>query len=407
LDNGVVVLVYERFASPSVVVEGVVRVGALLEEVEHSGLANMTAAGLLRGTAVHDFDAIYESLEGVGASLSFSSGYHTTGFSGHCLREDLDLLLDIAAGALREPTFPEKEMELVRGEILTGLHMRADDTQQMANLTFNELIYSGHPYGRSSNGTISTVQALNAESCRQFHRHYYGPQEMIITIVGAIKAPEALAKVTAVLGDWQNLQKPPLPLVPDMPRPREMMRALVPMPDKQQADLRLGLPGPYRAAPDYLDVSLMNTILGVFGMMGRIGRKVRGEQGLAYYAYSQLQGGLGPAPWCAVAGVAPESIEAATQSILDEIARIQQELVPAEEVADSIAYRTGSLPVGLETNSGLAGVIEDLELYQLGLDYLETFTPTMHAITPERIQAAAQKYLSTTEIGIAVAGPVG
>jgi zinc protease len=132
---------------------------------------------------------------------------------------------------------------------------------------------------------------------------------------------------------------------------------------------------------------------------------VREEQGLAYYAYSRLHGGLGPSPWIASAGVAPDKVDQAIESIRAEIGRMQTEPVTDEELADCQAYRTGSLPVSLETNSGLAGIITDMELYDLGLDYLQRFPNLIRAITPERIQAAAQKYLSTSQLAVAVAGP--
>jgi zinc protease len=148
----------------------------------------------------------------------------------------------------------------------------------------------------------------------------------------------------------------------------------------------------------------MNTILGVFGMMGRIGQTVREEQGLAYYAYSHLQGGLGPSPWVVSVGVAPHNIERAIESVRQEIGRIQNEPAVAAELADSQAYRIGSLPVSLETNSSLAGIIGDMAYYDLGLDYLQHYPAQVGAITVERIQAAAQKYLSTDQLAVAVAG---
>jgi len=178
------------------------------------------------------------------------------------------------------------------------------------------------------------------------------------------------------------------------------------MPEKHQADIVLGLPGPRRSAPDYLDASVMNTILGVFGMMGRIGQNVREEQGLAYYASSQLAGGLGPGSWTASAGVAPDKVEQAIESIRHEIRRIIDEPVPTEELADSLAYRTGSFPMSLETNSGLVDMITGMELYGLGLDYLQRYREEIDAITVERIQDAARKYLSADDLVIAVSGPV-
>jgi zinc protease len=404
LNNGITLLVYENFTTESVVLDGVVRAGAVAETAEYAGLADFTAALLMYGTEKRSFDQIYEELEAVGADLDFAGGRHATQFSGGGLVEDLDLVLDLLAQSLRCPTFPAHHVEQIRGQILTGLQIRANDTQQMANLAFRELLYGEHPYGRSLSGYPHTIKDISRQHIVDFHQAYYGPQGMIMTVVGALPAEEVLARVTAVLGDWTNPHQRPLPEVPDMARPAKIARTNVTMSDKSQCDIYLGLPGPRRLAPDYLDASLMNTILGVFGMMGRIGQTVREEQGLAYYAYSHLQGGLGPSPWIASMGVAPNNVERAIESVRREIGRIQNEPVSAGELADSQAYRTGSLPVSLETNSNLAGIIGDMAYYDLGLDYLQRYPALIQEITAERIQAAAQKYLSMDQLAVAVAG---
>ncbi|MCB8942231.1 MAG: insulinase family protein [Ardenticatenaceae bacterium] len=404
LDNGITLLVYENFATESVVLDGVVRAGAVAESAECTGLADFTAALLMYGTEKRPFDQIYEELEGVGAALDFAGGRHATQFSAGGLVEDLDLMLDMTAQSLCYPTFPVQYVEQVRGQILTGLQIRANDTQQMANLAFREMLYGEHPYGRSISGYPKTILGMTREAIEAFHQRYYGPQGMIVTVVGAIRAEEALAKVTAVLGNWRNPEQQPLPEVADVARPTGIIRRDVPMADKSQCDIYLGLPGPRRNAPDYMDASLMNTILGVFGMMGRIGQTVREEQGLAYYAYSHLQGGLGPSPWIVSMGVAPNKVEQAIESVRGEIGRMQNEPVPAEELADSQAYRTGSLPVSLETNANLAGIIGDMAFYDLGLDFLQRYPGLVQAVTVERIQAAAQKYLSVDQLAVAVAG---
>lgn len=405
LPNGITLLVYENFASESVVINGIVRAGALAEDRDSAGLANFTAASLMRGTDQRSFEQIYEELESVGASLGFSGGDHTTGFSAHSLVEDLDLVLELLTQSLQQPTFPPAEIEQVRGEIMTGLHMRANDTRSSASLAFEESLYQNHPYGRSAIGYLETISEIETQKIVDFHAGYYGPKEMIICLVGGIGAAEASAKVDSFLGDWDHPSQKQLPAVPHAARPLELLRTRKEMPGKSQSDIVLGLPGPMRSAPDYLDASLMNTILGVFGMMGRIGKSVREEQGLAYYAFSRLQGGLGPSPWYASAGVAPDKVEQAIESIRHEIDRIRSEEVPLEELADSKAFRTGSMPVGLETNSGLAGVITDIELFNLGLDYLQRYPERVNAITPERIQSAAKKYLSSEQLAVAVAGP--
>ena len=406
LDNGITVLVYENMSSDTVAIEGVIRAGALAEPPEKAGLADFTADLLIRGSRSRTFEEIAEALESVGAGVSFGGSRHTTGFATHSLVEDLDLALDIAADALCRPTFVPEQIERLRGQSITGLQMRANDTRSMARLAFYEVAYPGHPYCRSVAGYLDTLPAIGRDDILDFHGRYFGPRDMIIGVVGAITADDALRRIEATFGGWRNDAQQTVAPAPDAPRPGGVSRRHVAMPDKHQVDIVLGLPGPRRAAPDYLDASLMNTVLGVFGMMGRIGQNVREEQGLAYYASSRLEGGLGPGPWTAGAGVAPDKVDQAIESIRAEIRRIQDEPVPVEELADSQAYRTGSLPLSLETNSGLVDIITDMELYGLGLDYLHTYTAAINAITPERIQAAARKYLSADDLVITAAGPL-
>jgi zinc protease len=405
LDNGITVLVYENFAAESVVIDGLVRAGALGEPVEKSGLASFTAEMLMRGTEKRSFDDIYEAIESIGADLDFSSGRHVTEFSTRSLAEDLDLMLDLLAESLRRPTFPTEQIEPVQGETMASLHIRANDTRYRAGRAFREMLYPDHPYGRGIDGTLETVAAMTAEDMTDFHRRYYGPEGMIITLVGAVKHQDALEKVKAAFGDWQPAHEQ-LPPLPDVERPAETLRTHVDMPEKTQSDIILGLPGPLRSAPDYLEASMANTVLGVFGMMGRLGQNVRESQGLAYYVYSRLQGGLGAAPWFVSTGVSPDKVQQAIDSILVEVDRIINEPIPEEELADSQAYRTGTLPVSLETNDGLATIISDIELYDLGLDYLQKLPDKINAMTPETVQAAAKKYLSTEQIAVAVAGPM-
>jgi zinc protease len=321
------------------------------------------------------------------------------------LAEDLDLILDLLADALRHPTFPAGEVEQVRGEIMTSLQILAHDTRQMAVLRFRELTYPDHPYGYNLHGYSDTIQGLMRDDLIGFHERHYGPAGMTLTIVGAVAADEALAKVEAALGDWRNDDWVATPEIQPASRPVVTLRDAVTIADKTQSDVVLGLPGPPRSAPDYLELSMANTILGVFGMMGRLGKTVREQQGLAYYVYSRLHAGLGPSPWYVSTGVAPDRVEQAIASILQEIDRMRHEPVSPEELEDSKAYRTGSLPVSLETNDGLAGIISDLELLDLGLDYLQRFPDLIDAITSKQVQEAAQKYFSTEQIAIAVAGP--
>jgi zinc protease len=413
LDNGIVVLVRENRLSPSVIVTGYLSVGACDERPEQAGLSAFTADALMRGTKSRTFEQIYEELESVGASLGIGGGRYTTSFGAKSLAEDLPLVLDTLVDVLRHPIFPRDEIEKLRGEILTDLAERDHDTQRMASLAFRELTYPReHPYARSLSGYTKTVSALSRDDLAEFYAGGYGPSTgsghrssgMFIVVVGAVKAAEALAQIEAAFGDWAGHTYERAPLL-DVPRITEVRQRAVAIPDKTQSDIVLGYPGPSRTAPDFLDASVCNTILGVFGLMGRLGEKVRDEQGLAYYSFSRVSGGLGPGPWQVVAGVNPDNVERALASICAEIRRICEEPVEQEELDDSKAFITGSLPLRLETNEGVAQAILNMERYELGLDYLQRYADLVGEITIEQVQAVAQRWLDPDAYALAVAGP--
>ncbi len=404
LPNGIIVLVRENHNSPSVVTSGYLQAGAYDERPEQAGLAVFTAAALMRG-AKRTFEQIYEELESVSASASVSGGTHTTRFGAKSLAEDLPLTLDVLTDVLCHPKFPPDEVEKLRGEILTDLEERAHDTRRMASLTFYELAYPPeHPYARSLSGYPETIGRLTRDDLAEFHAGGYGPQGMVIVVVGAVKTADALAQVEDAFGDWAGptYERAPLPEVLRITNTRERT---VSIPGKTQSDIVLGYPGPARVEPDFLDAAVCNTILGVFGLMGRLGENVREEQGLAYYSFSRVDGGLGPGPWRVIAGVNPANVERAAASIRAEIRRMCEEPVGEDELADNKAFITGSLPLRLETNEGVAGAILNMERYNLGLDYLQWYARLIGEITAERVQAVARRWLDPDAYALAVAGP--
>jgi zinc protease len=406
LANGITVLVRTNDHARSVVIAGSLDAGSLFDPSETAGLASFTASLLLRGTQSRDFATIHELLEGNGASLSITGGRHTAGFSGKSLAEDLPLLLDLLSDALRRPAFADEQVERLRGQLVTAIKIRDQDTRYVADRLFRELAYpAGHPYAVQSDGTLETVTAMTREQLAAFHGKHYGPRRMVIVIVGAVDAEHAVQLVGDYLGDWQNHDQPVLPELPPIAPIQDSHTQTSVMPGKSQADIVLGAPGPSRLSEDWMAASLANNILGVFGMYGRIGAEVREKHGMAYYSYSRLEGGLGPGPWRVIAGVNPANVAQAIEAIRHEIRRMTAEYVTGEELADNQANFIGRLPLQLESNEGVAGILLTIERYGLGLDYLQHYAADVNEVTAEAVRAAAQRYLDADAYVLAVAGP--
>lgn len=166
----------------------------------------------------------------------------------------------------------------------------------------------------------------------------------------------------------------------------------------------MGTVGPPRRSPDFLTASLGNNILGQFGFYGRIGESVRERSGMAYHASSSLSGGIGPGPWLFLAGVDPKNLEKVIELIRQEIARFTSEVVTSEELEDSQANYIGRLPLSLESNSGVAGSLLNLERYSLGLYYYQHYPDLVRGITADEILETARRYLHPDRLAVATAG---
>ncbi|MCD6401176.1 MAG: insulinase family protein [Anaerolineales bacterium] len=405
LPNGITVLTRPNFNSPAVSIIGYLQVGSLFDPDEKLGLSDFTASALMRGTTGHNFQDLYNTLESVGASLTFSGATHTTGFNGKTLAEDIDLVLNILSDVLRHPTFPAKQIAQLRAQHLTSLAIRAQNTGEMASLTFDKIVYKDHPYSRPEDGYPETVKKITREDLVKFHQTHYGPSGLVIAIVGAIDSQLAIEKVAETMGDWENPDQPTPPNLPPVHPLTKVVKEKVNIPGKFQSNIIIGSSGPPRNSSDYLAAALGNSVLGQFGMMGRIGEVVREKAGLAYYAYSSLSGGVGPGPWSVTAGVNPANVDKVNDLIREEIRRFVSEPVSEEELNDSRESSIGMMPLALESNLGVATAILNIVRYNLGLDYYIKFEEMLRAITVDQVLKTAQRYLDPDKLAIAIAGP--
>lgn len=405
LENGITILVRENRATPVVVLEGMLDVGAVDDPPAQTGLSSFTAAMLSRGSARYDYQHFNETIEAVGASLYFSSESDAANVGITCLSEDFPTLVSVMADALRNPSVPQPLFDLVRGQKLVRLQEREQDTSAMAALRFYETVFGGHALGKPVSGYVESVRTITRGDVAAFHARHYTPQGAIFAVSGDITPQAAVDLLGGALGDWHT--SPAVRALPAVAPLAQTTRVHVPMAGKVQSDVLLGVQAVARNHPDFYAVRLANTILGVFGMMGRLGEAVREQQGLAYYAYSSLDAGRAAGVWLAGAGVNPANLERAVAGMLAEMEKMAQAPVTAEELADSKAYLTGVMPLTLETNDGLASTLLNMEWNELGLDFLARYPDIINAITIDDVQRVAQSYLRPEALAVVTAGPTG
>jgi zinc protease len=405
LGNGIVVLGQVQAGDPAVSIRVRLEAGAALDPDDHPGLAAFTARSLTRGTPRWSFEAFNETTDRLGATVAVEAGRLFAEVHVRSLREDVPALLDLVAELIRQPTFPTDEVEKVRRELITSVKEQDNDTRATADRLLRRLLYpEGHPYRHRTLGEVDSLASIGRDDLVALHRRRYGPRVMTMAAVGGLDgfAP-FVAEVERRFGDWATEAAPP-----PLPRPPAGLGAAsetAKIAGKSQADLSIGTLTLPRSSPDYYPFEMGNLILGRLGLMGRLGANVRDRQGLAYYAYSAIEPGKLGSLWAARAGVDPANVDRAHAAIVEELRRIRDGRVTDEELADGKSYLTGSLPIALETNDGVASTLLAIEYYDLGLDFLDRYPEIVRAITSEQVRAAIQDHLDPDRLAVGIALP--
>lgn len=408
LDNGITLLIKDNPTNGSITLRGRLRAGGLYDTDRTLGLAQFTTAALQRGTRKRNFRKLNQELDQYGISFGIGAGMETIGFSGKSLVEDFDRLLDIAADAVLHPAFPPEETNKLRQQILADLKEADQDTQHVAYREFRTLCYpTSHPYHRLSEGNITTIKRMTTKDLRDFHLRYFRPDITTMVIVGDIRPKQAIEKINRAFGKWKATGKSPDYSIPSAPKLPKIVQKKIALPGKSQVDLALGYPCIRRQDPDFYALAMGDLIFGRLGLYGRLGENVREKQGLAYYVYSSIEANMGAGPWAVYAGVNPKNADRAVESILEEIKQLRTAPVTKDELDEAKDFLTGSLALRLETNDGVASALGDIELFNLGLDYLQRYPNIIRAISAEQILAVTKKYAQVENYALTIAGPIG
>jgi zinc protease len=184
-----------------------------------------------------------------------------------------------------------------------------------------------------------------------------------------------------------------------------MLRVVQPIAGKSQSDIAWAfVPAIRRRGEDLQATLVMNSVLGDFGMGGRLGRSVREDAGLAYYASSHVWSGFGAGPVLVRAGVAPDKVAKAVRLMRKTVEAFLRKGPKPAEIADSKLALTSSIPRRFETNAGAASLLADCEFQGLGFDFVESVPERIAALDRDAVLEAARRYLTPDRSVLVVTG---
>ncbi len=388
-------------AVPLVSVVAAFKGGARLDPVDKTGLMQMTASLLNEGAGDMAAQAFKRRLEDKAIKFGASADADALYVTLQTLSENKAEAFDVLRLALAEPRFDAEAVERVRAQFDAYLRREAEDAETAAYREWHKLTLPGHPYGRSENGTPESIAAISQDDIKNAARGALVRGRLLVAIVGDISAEDAAAMLDKVFGA--------LPAGETLPETGEAVLSAAGETkiferDIPQSAVVFGGPGLLRKDPDYMAATVMNYILGGGGFSSRLMEEVREKRGLAYgvstYLNPQLLGGF----YMGSVGTENARVGESVAIIKQEIARLRDEGPTDKEIADAKTYLAGSFALRLDSNAKIANMLISMQLYDLGIDYLDRRNKEIEAVTRDDIVRAAGRLLDAGKMTFVVVG---
>src|SRR5256885_1907623 len=358
LANGLAVAVAPIKGLSSVSVLLAIEAGQWFEPTGRPGVARMCAQTMLRGTATRDAKSWADALDGIGAAARLDVGSHAATFSAQSLVSDLGALLELMADAVIRPAFRPQEVQLVRQQTIAQIEEDARNTRAVAERVWRQLVYPvGHPFRARSIGDPAVIRAASADELRAHHTRAIRPRGAVLVVAGGVRAGDVFEAADAAFASWPRGDARddrgavgPVALA-------SAVRRLEVVPDKTQSDVIIGWPGLPRNDPRFVAARVTNMVFAADTFASRAGHVVRDELGLAYYVFSTIGASRGQSPWTVRMGVNPQNVERAIVVALDELRKICDGKIAADDLLLAQDKLVGELDVVRESPGGVACLV--------------------------------------------------
>jgi zinc protease len=405
LANGLRLLVKEDHRLPFVEFRTGSRGGALAETAALSGLTQLLAKLLVKGTPTRTAEQIAIEIESVGGNLDAYGGNNSFGVTAEVMREDFALGLELVAEVLRRPAFPADAIEREREVQLAGIRAQRDDLPRSAVMLMRRQLFGNAGYGLDTLGTEESVSRLTVAELRAFHARLAVPNNCVFGIYGDVEPAAVRTAVERAFGDWQpngGIESMAKSAVRS-PQSEAGASRVTEARDKKQAVVVMGFPGTTLHAPDRFALELVQETCSDLG--SRLFMRIRDELGLAYSTGAMNFMGLVPGYFAFYAGTEPEKVALVEAEMLKEAELLRADGLSADELRRAKAKVIGQKKISRQElgSQAMTNVLD--ELYGLGYANSDAEDAQFDAVTLADVQAAARKYLRPEAVVTAVVGP--
>lgn len=392
LPNGMRLIVRENHSAPTVSVVAMGVGGIRAEPADKNGLSNLFAQMLVRGSAKRNAEQLAGLVDDLGGTLTPFSGYNTWGLQSQWLSRDWRRGLSLVADSMLESNFPDSELGRLKNQVSSQIRAQNDDPMSAASKLLRRTYFGSHPYGRPSLGTAESIKGITRADLQGFWNRNLLPRSLVLSVYGDVNAEEVRRAAVWAFRNFKRAGSAPAEPAPAS-RLTKFTEAIQTKPGLAQSVQFFAFPSvdvrnKDRYALDVLDAALSGADLPG----GRLHARLRDNQ-LVYVVHAFDQPGVDPGMFVIYAASTRDNRQKVRDIILEEIARVRDADISAEELERAKAMAIAAAAINNQTNSSQASQAASDELFGLGYRNSERYAAAINAITLADVRRAAQQYL--------------
>lgn len=398
--TGINAWLVEDHKNPLITMQFVMKGGSSADPKNKGGLAYLVSGLLDEGAGDMDSKSFQTFLEKNSISLSFSTRMDTFSGTLTTLTETKEEAFKSLALALTVPRFDEDPITRVKSQILASLRASKESPNKIAGRLWWQLAFPNHAYGRSKKGSASSIENITREDMRQFVKRTFTKDNITISVVGDI-TPEELSNV---LDDvFSDL---PESFLGEKIRDgviKNQGQTVIIEREIPQSVVIFGSNGIKRGDPDWYAASILFEILsGGFG--SRLTEEIREKRGLTYGVSAY------PLP-LEKAGIIVGSVSTVNNRVAESIRLIKDiwqkfgdDGPTLEEMRNAKDYINGSFALRFTNSKSIAGVLNAVQRFDLGVDYLKSRSELINSVTLRELKRVAKRLFEANALTFAIVG---
>jgi zinc protease len=400
LANGITLIVQPEDVSDSVTVYGHIktRPETMVPEGKE-GLSQVLSQLFDYGSEKLDRIAFQKALDEIGANESAG-----TDFSVQVLTRDLDRGVELVADNELHPAFPAEALDVIKGQVARVVTAQLKSPGYLVQRSLREALFpKTDPSLRDAKP--ESVRSLTLDDIKAYYRKAFRPDLTTIVVVGRVTPERARAAIEKYFGDWKaEGPKPPI----DLPTVPPNKPSVVAVPDESRVQNSVILAqtvGLTRSDPDYYALEIGNAVLGGSFYSTRLSIDLRKNAGLVYSVGSDINAGRTRGNYFVQYACDPENVSKASAMVVQELKRMQDAPVSADELQRVKALMLRQIPLGEASIGGIARGLAGRWDLDLPLDEPTRAAQRYIAIGPAEIQAAFKKWVRPDDLVRISQGP--